>query len=95
MMLLGLVVHGRLVMAMPSPRAGGTLLVRRGEAPEPGALVVVRDPASSRLFLARRGASGLVPEGDPPPGPPSRWETLGRAFFFFGAGARAGRPIPP
>jgi hypothetical protein len=90
---LGLVVHGNLVMAMPAPAGDGTLLIRRGEAPEPGALVLARDPASARLFLARRGPSGLVPEGRPPPGPASGWAPIGRAFFFLGTGARAGRTI--
>lgn len=91
---LGLVVHGNLVMAMPAPTAeGGTLIVRRGEAMEPGALVLARDPASARLFLARRGPAGLVPEGRPPPGAATAWVPVGRAFFFLGTGARAGRAI--
>jgi hypothetical protein len=94
MLVLGMVVHRHLVMAMPDP-AGGTLLVRRGEAPEPGARMVVLDRASAVLFVARQGPQGLVPEGSPPPGPPAGWVPVGRAFFFLGAGARAGRAIPP
>lgn len=94
LLVAGAVVHGSLVMAVRSPAADGTLLVRRGEAPEPGATVLARDPASARLFLARRGVAGLVPEGASPPGPASAWTPVGRVFFFFGAGARAGRAIP-
>lgn len=95
LLLAGYLVHGSLVMAMPAPRSeGGTLLVRRGEAPEPQALLLALDPASARLFLARRGKDGLVPEGDPPPGPAGGWAPVGRVFFFFGAGAPWGRAIP-
>lgn len=94
LLLTGFVVHGHLVMAVPAPDADGTLLVRRGEAREPGTLALARDPASASLFLARRGPSGLVPEGRPPPGPAAGWTPVGRVFFFLGAGSRAGRAIP-
>ncbi len=94
LLLLGLAVQGNLVMAVPAPDGRGTLLVRRGEATEPGATVLARDPASNRLFLARRGALGLVPEGAAPPGPAAAWTPVGRVFFFLGVGARSGRAIP-
>jgi len=92
-LLMALLVHGRMVLVMPSPKGEGTLLVRRGEVREPGALVVAQDPASSRLFLARQGPRGLVPEGTPPPGPPGGWMDIGRVFFFFGAEAPWGRAV--
>jgi hypothetical protein len=95
MLLMGLFVHGNVVMAMPAPDEPGTLLIRRGEAPEPLARMVVLDPASRSLFLARKGPTGLVPEGRPPPGPSAGWVPVGRAFFFLGSGARFGRAIPP
>jgi hypothetical protein len=81
---LGLLVHERMVMVLPSK--GGTLLVRRGEVPEPHALVLLRDPPSSRLFLARKGPDGFVPEGAPPPGAAAGWTVVGRVFFFLGTG---------
>jgi len=93
LMIAGAVVHGSLVMAVRSPLEDGTLLVRRGETPEPGAMVLAREPASRRLFLARKAAQGLVPEGVSPPGTSAGWVTVGKVFFFFGSGARAGRPI--
>jgi hypothetical protein len=93
LMIAGAVVHGSLVMAVRSPLEDGTLLVRRGDAQEPGAMVLAREPASQRHFLARKGAQGLVPEGMSPPGPAAGWATVGRVFFFFGSGARAGRPV--
>ncbi len=94
LLVAGALVHGSLVMAVRSPVADGTLLVRRGEASEPGATVVARDPASTRLFLARRGVHGLVPEGLGPPGPAAGWVQVGRVFFFLGSGAPAGRAVP-
>lgn len=97
--ILGLLLSGlgvqNLVMAVPAPGGRGTLLVRPGEAREPGSTVLVRDPASAGLFLARRGPDGLVPEEAQPPGGASGWLPVGRAFFFLGAGARSGRAIPP
>ncbi|HEX5135956.1 MAG TPA: hypothetical protein VFY93_03210 [Planctomycetota bacterium] len=81
----GLLVHEHLVMVLPSDR--GTMLVRRGDVGEPGALVLARDPASTTLFLARKGAAGLAPEAKPPPGPPAGWTVVGRVFFFFARGA--------
>lgn len=81
----GFLVHERLVMVLPSDH--GTMLVRRGEVGEEGALVLARDPASATLFLARKGPEGLEPEGKPPPGPPAGWVAVGRVFFFFATGA--------
>jgi len=75
---LGLLVHGRIVMVVPAP--SGTVLVRRGDVAG-DALVLARDPISRSLFLARKGASGLTPEGDAPPGPPAGWTVVGRVFF--------------
>jgi hypothetical protein len=93
LLLLGLLVHTKLVMAMPAPDGSGTLLVRRGEAAEPGATLLALDPASGRLFLAHASPSGLRPDGAAPPGPAAGWRPIGRAFFFLGAGARSGRAI--
>lgn len=93
LLLLGFFTHANLVMAVPAPDGSGTLLVRRGETAEPGATLLALDPASQRLFLARSGPSGLCPDGAAPPGPAAGWRPVGRAFFFLGAGARAGRAM--
>jgi hypothetical protein len=87
---LGLFVHGRMVMVVPTP--SGTALVRRGEVAEQDSLVLARDPLSASLFLARKGASGLAPEAKAPSGAPSGWTVVGRVFFFLGKGAPGAAP---
>jgi len=80
----GFLVHEHLVMVLPSDQ--GTVLVRRGEVDEEGALVLAHDPASATLFFAWKRAAGLEPEAKPPPGPPAGWTVIGRVFFFLGKG---------
>lgn len=87
---LGLLVHGRVVMVVPTP--SGTALVRRGEVGEERALVLARDPASASLFLAWRSGPRLTPEGKAPPGSPAAWTVVGRVFFFLGKGAPGAGP---
>jgi len=68
-------------------RAGDFLLVRAGNAPSDGALVLLRDPRSREAVLARRDRNGtLTPVGEIQVGPEKLqdWNIAGRVFFRFG-----------
>lgn len=89
-----------LVFAVPSPPAppdfpaGAPILVRPGECPREGALLLVRDGPAGPPRLARRKGDGSL-EATPPLRPDAR--AIGRVFFRIagagGAGA-VGRRAP-
>jgi hypothetical protein len=87
-----------LVFAVPSPPAppdfpaGAPILVRPGDSPRAGALLLVRDGPAGPPRLARRQADGSL-EATPPLRPDA--PAIGRVFFRVAGADGAGAVGPP